>query len=290
MSVESKFVKIASNICREKSYSQPSYIGAGAFKEAYYTELTSGVPATLKVFNPAKCDSCRAEREFSAMQQCDSPHIGKLYGYGIHRTEDGTSYLYVLEEYLSGGTLSDKLKGAPIDILTICNYGIDLIKAIGHLKDNSLVHRDIKPDNILFRDTEDSPVLVDFGLVRVLNERSLTHSFLPQGPGTPFFASPEQLNNDKHLIDWRSDQFSLGVLLAICLTGSHPYCHEMMNDIQVVECVMSRTTCSETVKSKLFEMGFGFVLKMISPWPIERYPKPIFIQQEIETVKRSLMV
>lgn len=290
MSSEPKFNKIANNICREKTYKLPSYIGAGAFKEAYYTELASGIPATLKVFNPVKCDSCRAEREFTAMQQCNSPHIGKLYGYGVHRAEDGTSYLYVMEEYLSGGTLGDKLKIAPIGMLAICNYGIDLIKAISHLKDNALVHRDIKPDNILFRDKEDSPVLVDFGLVRVLHERSLTHSFLPQGPGTPFYASPEQLNNDKHLIDWRSDQFSLGVLLAICLTGCHPYCQDTVNDVQIVERVLSRAKCSESVKSQLIEMGFGFVIKMISPWPIERYSKPVFIQQELETLKRSLIV
>jgi hypothetical protein len=61
--------------------------------------------------------------------------------------------------------------------------------------------------------SDPTPALVDFGLVRDLSETSLTASWLPRGPGTPLFASPEQLNNEKALIDWRSDQFSIGVIL-----------------------------------------------------------------------------
>jgi len=90
-----------------------------------------------------------------------------------------------------------------------------------------LVHRDIKPANIMFKEGLETPVLVDFGIVRDLAATSLTQTWSPIGPGTPFFASPEQLNNEKHLIDWRSDQFSLGVTLYFARTARHPYQLEM---------------------------------------------------------------
>jgi len=75
----------------------------------------------------------------------------------------------------------------------------------------------------MFRSGSDNPVLVDFGLVRALDDSSITQSWLMMGPGTPYFASPEQLNNDKYLISWLSDQFSLALTTAFALTSRHPF-------------------------------------------------------------------
>ena len=282
---DARFEEIAVGICESKSFAKPSFIREGAFKEAYFTKTSGDLPVALKVFDPNKCDLCRAEREIASMKQCESPFIGKLHDWGTFKDKDRGSFLFVIEEYIDGGTLTDRLGSTCHSAIHICDYGIALLNAVSHLREKSLVHRDIKPDNIMFRSDDDVPILVDFGLVRDLSGVSLTQTYLQQGPGTPFFASPEQLNNDKYLIDWRSDQFSIGVVLGICLTGNHPYQQPGQTDLQTVNQVITRATCSSEFSCKANEAGYGFLTKMVLPWPVDRFARPDLIIRELENLK-----
>lgn len=285
---EGRFEEIAIGICKNHSLVKPSFIARGNFKETYLTNINSHIPIALKVFDPNKCNLCRAEREIAAMQQCESPFIAKLYNWGTYTHSDKSSFLFVMEEFLSGGNLSDRLSSTRLTVAQVCDYGIALINAVCHLRDKSLVHRDIKPENIMFQLNQDIPILVDFGLVRNLGEVSLTPTFVNQGPCTPFFASPEQLNNDKHLIDWRADQFSVGVVLCICLTGNHPYLQQGQTPIDTVERVINHASYSREFSAQIRESGFVFLAKMVSPWPIDRYSHPELILKELENLKRRL--
>ena len=282
---DARLEEIAVGICESKSFAKPSFIREGAFKEAYFTKTSGDLPVALKVFDPNKCDLCRAEREIASMKQCKSPFIGKLHDWGTFKDKDRGSFLFVIEEYIDGGTLTDRLGSTCHSAIHICDYGIALLNAVSHLREKSLVHRDIKPDNIMFRSDDDVPILVDFGLVRDLSGVSLTQTYLQQGPGTPFFASPEQLNNDKYLIDWRSDQFSIGVVLGICLTGNHPYQQPGQTDLQTVNQVITRATCSSEFSCKANEAGYGFLTKMVLPWPVDRFARPDLIIRELENLK-----
>lgn len=282
-----KYEMIASEICEELSFTKPQYIGEGAFKEAYLTETPNKCNVALKIFNPDKCNLVRAEREITAMLQCNSPFIGKLHNWGKHKYQNNKEILYIIEEYFSGGTLAVKQVGLKGNTKEISNYAIALIEAVIHLRERALVHRDIKPDNIMFQANSNTPVLVDFGIVRDLTGVSLTKTFLPQGPGTPYYASPEQLNNEKHLIDWRSDQFSIGIVLGICLTGNHPYYMPDFNDYDVVNHVMNRNNCSPMFCAFVGEHHCDFLVKMISPWSINRYTHPYKLIDDIKYTLRS---
>jgi serine/threonine protein kinase len=160
------------------------------------------------------------------------------------------------------------------------NYGRAIATAIEHLRDLKLVHRDIKPENLMFRKGSDEPVLVDFGLVRDLSETSLTQSWFPRGPGTPFYSSPEQLNNDKALIDWRSDQFSLGVMLGLLLTGTHPFERPGANVHDTLTAVADRKECSLEFM-QFAQTKLPILIKMVAPWPIQRVQSPRALIQSL---------
>jgi serine/threonine protein kinase len=274
MNVEPSLMEVAREFVNLNNLSEIIFVGKGAFKETYRVTNESGEYRALKIVDPEKCDAQRSEREINALKKCDDLLIGKLYDHGEFRTSSNMKYLYFMEEYLEGGTLTDRIKNKTLTPQIVRKYAISLVKALDYLKRIHLVHRDIKPDNIMFRKNSSIPVLVDFGLVRDLSQSSLTQTWWPHGPGTPYYAAPEQLNNEKYLIKWRTDQFSLGIVLGICLTGEHPFREPGMTDSELINAVAQRRRCTREFRSKISELGFEGIIKMIEPWPVRRYASP----------------
>lgn len=267
-------VKPANKIAEKLNLKIKNFAGKGSFKETFLAVDSNGINMALKILDPNKCNIARTEREIVAMKKCNSKRIGKLYGYGEFHVEKRETYYFSIEEYFDGGTLTKKINNTNLSLKQITLYSICLAEAICHLKEHRLVHRDIKPDNIMFREKIDEPILVDFGLVRNLAQTSLTRSWIPQGPGTPLFSSPEQLNNDKSLIDWRSDQFALGIIIGYMLTKNHPFQNDGSSIPEAIELVAQRKPYTPKFKEYVKQIGFHPVLKMLEPWPIKRYCCP----------------
>ena len=272
----------AKEIIQKLGYNYLEFAGKGAFKETFKISDSSDGIFAFKLVNSKKFDPLRTNREIEALKKCDTSLICKLFDFGKSQVTNGDWFFYSIEEYLDGGTLSKKINGKTLNAKIVKQYCIDLTKALSHLDKNKLVHRDIKPDNIMFRSHEDIPVLVDLGIVRDLSSTSLTLSWIPRGPGTPYFSSPEQLNNNKNLIDWRSDQFSLGLVLGKCLFGKHPFEDENMNPSQTVERMAQRGSCSDSFVFYVEKIGFNFLLKMMAPWPVQRYFRPEILIDELK--------
>jgi serine/threonine protein kinase len=274
MPQQSSLLSVAQEFGNSRTLTGITFEASGNFKETFKATTGKGQEIALKLLDPAKCNPSRSDREINAMKKCNSPFIGKLYDYGTFNSNNGITYYFSLEEFLDGGTLTNKMANQKLPPDVVRQYAVPLVKALDHLKALDLVHRDIKPDNIMFRKNSSIPILVDFGLVRDLSESSLTHTWIPQGPGTPFYAAPEQLNNEKHLIKWRTDQFCLGIVLGICLTGQHPFAEPNMTAPQVIEAVAQRKTCAARFKNEVNALGLGGMVKMLEPWPIRRYATP----------------
>lgn len=280
--MSSSLFPVAIEFAQSRNLTDVAFAGKGAYKETFRAIDPHGMPLALKLLEPSKCNLARSEREIAALKKCESPLIASLYDYGEFVTSSGYKYYFSTEEYLDGGTLNNQLKRTSLTPDTIRQYAKSLVHALDYLKNANLVHRDIKPDNIMFRSTRPEPVLVDFGLVRDLSESSLTLTWLPQGPGTPYYAAPEQLNNDKQLIGWRTDQFCVGVVLAICLTGRHPFEAPGDTPPQVIETVARRRPCADPFKAEARLAGFDWLIKTLGVWPIQRYSTPRQILESIE--------
>ena len=88
------------------------------------------------------------------------------------------------------------------------------------------------------------------------------------------FSAPEQLNNEKQLIGWRTDQFSLGLVLGFCLTGRHPFRGSGMSDYDAICAVADRKPLSTEFVSAAHLHRLPQLLKTLAPWPIGRYSSP----------------
>lgn len=261
--------QLARKICADKRLTFIGEVGAGAFKKTFHVKRQH-VELALKLIIKGT-DKARVDREITALMVCDHPNICRLLETGS--IVDGeNSITYLIEEFLPGGTLSEHLTQGCLHPAKVIQLAVKLTEAITHLAEHRITHRDIKPDNIMFH-ADGSPVLVDLGIARHLEASSLTKTFLMQGPGTPLYASPEQLVNDKHLIDWRSDQFSLGVTLSYAAMGIHPFAENASLE-HTVERVANRLSATDTFKMSAQERGLDVLVKMVEAWPVKRFARP----------------
>ncbi|MBK9944327.1 MAG: serine/threonine protein kinase [Kouleothrix sp.] len=271
MAQPSELTQIAQAICGNKGLSFIAKVGEGAFKETFHVKDDQGGSLALKVYK-SNTHQERNDREIQAMRTCNHPGVARLFSLETFVVGQ-TTYFSTTEEYLAGGPLTDKLKNQGLmSAPAIISLGAHLIDAIAHIASHDFVHRDLKPDNIMFREDGQTAVVVDFGIVRQLNAESLTGTWAMRGPGSPYYAAPEQLNNDKELIDWRTDQFSLGIVLAFCAFGQHPF--EAGNQVLTVEHVAQHGRPSADFLRDIQAAGLPALEKMVAPWPYERYRTP----------------
>ncbi len=180
----------------------------------------AGDAVALKVLHPQLAVSVTADRflrEISFLSSIDHPQIGKLLDFG----ETEWLVYYVLD-YVSGPNLREHLarvgRVSSSDTLHITR---DLLGALAYAHAKRIVHRDVKPDNIVL--SPNGAVLLDFGIARAIAE-SATDRLTRSGfaVGTSAYMSPEQVQGDID-IDERSDIYSLGCVLFECLAGRPPF-------------------------------------------------------------------
>ena len=263
---------VARAICSAAGYSFGAGIGEGSFKETFFVTKTDGTQLALKILKPGFSPE-RTQREVEAMKRCAHPGIAALVELAEFE-HGGTKYTYLTETFMGGGTLEIRLRAGLLNRDTILSLGSSLILAVGHIAGHDLVHRDLKPQNIMFPGSAANPVIVDFGIVRDLRKDSITLSYLGMGPGTPLFAAPEQLNNDKALIDWRTDQFALGVTLAMCHLGTHPYAEAGDTINQTIGRVAARKGPANSFIDAMTASKLPIIASMVAAWPANRLRTP----------------
>lgn len=152
-------------------------------------------------------------REFELVAGIDHPNVVRIHDFGV-----ADDHAYIAMEYCGGGSLKRRIRAglSPEESVRILR---DIAGALGALHGAGILHRDLKPTNVLFR-TDGSLVLIDFGLARqVMLRAELTGA--GQIFGTPYYMSPEQGHAEP--VDHRGDLYSLGVIFYEMLTGSKPF-------------------------------------------------------------------
>lgn len=197
-------------------------IGSGGMGTVYRgRDLESGAPVAVKRLDiRGKHDADRFLREASVLADLDHPGIVRYVAHGL--TEEHEHYLAM--EWVDGETLYDKLLEGPLSVLGAVQLGARIADALAVAHRHGIVHRDIKPPNLLLPGGSVADVkLLDFGVARITGA-STGPTMTRTGAliGTPGYMAPEQARGEKGL-DHRADIFSLGSVLYEALTGRPPF-------------------------------------------------------------------
>jgi serine/threonine-protein kinase len=203
-------------------YTVERELARGGAGRVFLARNLEGVPVALKVLHPELVVTATADRflrEIRFLSKLSHPNVARLLDYG---EQDWLVYLAM--DYIEGPTLKQHLMRVRMaSISDTIHIAKGLLSALAYAHSHGVVHRDVKPDNIVL--ASNGPMLLDFGIARAIEaagDEKLTRSGFTVG--TSAYMSPEQVLAVKDL-DSRSDLYSLGCVLFESLTGRPPFVH-----------------------------------------------------------------
>jgi serine/threonine protein kinase len=252
-------------------------IARGALATVYLAFDTHGTPYALKVF--PKGFEGRADREWKVGQQLKHPHINPVLAR-LSVPHEGGEHPAVLLAFAPGSRLSEWRKDNPAKVLGVFRH---LLEALAHMHGLNLVHRDVKPDNLVVDGTGEAR-LVDFDLSGPLGERFSQKVRL----GTIAYIAPEQIRGQSPTP--ASDVYSAGILLYWAIAGELPF---VGDSAEVMNAHLNRpppplVAAPDSGLLVTTELR-GFINRLISKDASERYPNALEALRDFEALNFSAL-
>ena len=191
-------------------------IGEGGMARVYLASReVDDVPLVVKILRPEITQDQRAlarfMEEYALVERIQSRHVAKIYDHGV-----SADHAYLVMEFFEGGDLHKRLQVGAFSPEEALKLFRELMFALGDIHERGILHRDLKPQNLMFR-ADGSLAVLDFGIAKHVDAIDRTgHGEIL---GTPRYMSPEQVRS--LALDLRTDIYSAGVLLYQMLTGTH---------------------------------------------------------------------
>jgi serine/threonine protein kinase len=220
-------------------YRLGSRLGGGAVADVYRAvDERLQRPVAIKVFRGDAAEQLhRHEAEMRTLAALDHPSLVTVFDAG---TDDSNGQPYLVMQLVEGPTLGTELRSGALPEDRTARYGAELAEALAYVHERGLVHRDVKPANVLI--SEDGRVhLADFGIARIVDSAHETKT--GDVLGTPAYFAPEQVAGET--VGPAADVYALGVVLYECLTGRRPF------EGTAVEVAMARLARSPEIPADL---------------------------------------
>lgn len=203
-------------------YTVERELARGGAGRVFFARDLEGRAIALKVLHPELVVTATADRflrEIKTLSRLEHPHVAKLLDYG-----ERDWLVYLAMAYVDGPTLKEHIAQVRrVSVDDAVRIGRDMLSALAYAHEHNIVHRDVKPDNIVL--SAEGAMLLDFGIARAIEaagDEKLTRSGFTVG--TSSYMSPEQVVAVRDL-DHRSDIYSLGCVLFEALAGRPPFVH-----------------------------------------------------------------
>lgn len=275
------------------------FVDSGGFKAVYKGEINGIIEVIKIIYLPPEKDeedNCRIEiiarikREIESLRLCKTNRLVKLGQLSLELINiSGKDYLIYSEEFIEGYTLKEKIskKYKPewkeLRILTIC-----LMEALIELYNKKLIHRDIKPGNIISTNDSSRPfVLLDLGIAYKLEGTGLTAINAGGPPGTLKYVAPELLKPDyKTYLDIRSDIYSSGITIFEYASGKHPICKTGEDQYTTIYRILKQPAEKlETFRNDLPYTFCEIINRCVKKQPALRFQNPIAVLKQLEEIK-----
>ena len=257
-------------------------IGIGGMSYVYKAvDVTNHVTVAVKVLKEEFADNEEVVRRFynesKVVQTLSHPNIVKVHDV----IQDGKSQFIVME-YMDGITLKEYIeKVSVINWKEAVHFTVQILRALQHAHDRSVIHRDVKPQNIMLMD-DGSIKVMDFGIARF--SRSQNETVTDKAIGSVHYISPEQARGNT--VDERTDIYSVGVMLFEMVTGELPF--EADSPVSVaIKQIQSTPKLPTQVNANVPKGLEEIILKAMQKDPAQRYPSAVAMLTDLEQFRRD---
>lgn len=262
------------------------HLGTGGFASTF--KVTPGGeadPYALKIVDAAQSGSERSDRELAALQRVNHPNVVSYRGTGTV-SHNGMKYRWLTMGYVDGLTLKTALDNSAAWALP---QAVAFLRGVtagaAALWAEQTAHRDLSPNNVMIT-ADGTPVIVDLGLARHLDDETITA--LPT-PGTPGWMSPEQVGANPTHGDWRSDQYVLGIIGYRLVTGVSPFSYNNLYEAWVAP-DQQKPRAPKDLNPAVPASVSDLLMRMLSRQPHRRFLRPEALLGELDRVAATLAI
>ena len=256
-------------------------------KNVVYRGDKAGKPVIIKILHNEYPDSNELssfKHEYDVLEKINSSGIVRAVGLEKYKNS-----LAIIFEDIGGDSLSKLFQDIKSYSLTeLLNIMLMSVKALGEVHSLKLVHKDIKPHNIILNKSTGALKIIDFGNASLLSKQN---SFIPLNSsleGTLAYISPEQTGRMNRTVDYRTDYYSLGVTFYQLLTGELPFITS--DPMELVHAHIAKTPVSPAEKNKTPKVISDIVMKLLQKNPEDRYQSTAGLVYDLEWCLANIAV